>query len=1053
MSKFFIERPVFAMVISLLLVILGTLAVFNLPVAEYPQISPPTIKVNTTYIGANSDVVNQTVAQVIEQQVNGVEGMDYMSSTCDNSGQYKLSVVFNLGTVGDMDSVKVQNRVAVANATIPSAVQSFGVTTQKNSDDNVFIFALTSPNRTFEPAFIKNYADIYFLENLKRVPGVGQVMVFGSDYSLRVWLNPDRMAELNLTISEVMAALREQNVQAPAGTIGQLPAPENQEKQYIGRVKGRLETPEEFGNVIIRSEGSGSFIRLKDIARLTTGDMTTAISSEYDNKPAIGFGIQLTDDANAKETVAGVKAVLAEASRSLPPDLEFETIMDKTEFIDASINEVAHTFFEALILVMVIVYLFLQSWRATLVPMLAVPVSLIGTFVSFLLLGFTINTLTLFAMVLAIGLVVDDAIVVIENVEKHMETDHLSPKEATIVAMNEVQGPVIAIAFVLAAVFVPVSVLSGMTGVLYRQFALTIAVSMALSAIVALSLTPALCALILKPHDPDEKKGRLGEFFAKFNAWLERTTESYSVYVAKLIKKAKYAVIFLVTIVGLTGILFKFVPTTFVPDEDTGFMIVAVQLPEGTSMNKTKLLLHDFSEEIRKLPGVKGAMSVAGYDMLASCAKSSAGAMFVGLDNWDKRKTSETQVGALVSKAFGIGAAKHPEATTIAVRPPSLPGLGSVGGFNLQLMDRSGHTDAELDMIAKKVIAEANKRPELRNVYTTFSTNSPIYDFDIDRDKVKNLGLDMSEVFNALQVNFGGTQVNDFNRFGRTYKVILQSDTTYRNDVEAAKFVFVRNKNGTMIPLDTIIRPKKNTAPAVLSRFNAMKSLTIQGSQAEGYSSGQAMAAMEEIVREYAGDGFTFDWAGQSREEKKASGQTAKVLAAALIFVFLCLAALYESWSIPFAVLLTVPTAIFGALLSEYICGNDNSIYMQIGVIMLIGLAAKNAILIVEFAELRVKAGMKPVEAAIEAARLRLRPIIMTSAAFILGCLPLAFASGAGAGSRNAMGVAVVGGMTAATLIGIFLIPVLYIVVIYVTERLKNFKNGKNDAKTTVNFD
>ena len=1042
MSKFFIERPVFAMVVSLMLVILGVIAAFNLPVAQYPQISPPTIKVQTTYVGANADVVNQTVAQVIEQQVNGVEGMDYMTSTCDNAGQYTLTVVFDLSTNGDMDSVKVQNQVAIANSTIPAAVQAFGINTKKNADDMVLIFALTSPKGTYEPSFIKNYADINLIDQLKRVPGVGNVNSFGSDYSMRIWLNPDRMAELKLTVAEVIAAIKEQNVQAPAGVVGQLPAPDTQEKQFTGRVQGTLITPEQFGNVIIRSGSQGSFIRLKDIARINTGDRDTVVYSDYDNKPSIGFGIQLTSDANAMDTVAGVKKILNEARKNFPPDLEYEEISDKTSFINASISEVAHTFFEALVLVMVVVFMFLQSWRATLIPMLAVPVSLVGTFVSFMLLNFTINTLTLFAMVLAIGLVVDDAIVVIENVEKHMTDDHLSPKEATIVAMDEVQGPVVAIAFVLAAVFVPVAALGGMMGVLYRQFALTIAVSMLLSAVVALSLTPALCAIILKPHDMNEEKGRFGKFFVSFNKWFDRLNSSYTAKVAAFIKKARYAVIMLVIVIGLTGILFKTVPTTFVPEEDTAMYMVSVSLPEGTSLNKTRELLHKFSSDLQGLKGVKGVMGVAGYDILSGSAKSSAGAMFVGLKPWDERKTADTQVDHYINTTFGIGAAKYPEAMTIAINPPSLPGLGNVGGFNLQLQDTSGHSDIELNDIANKIVAAANRRPELKGVYTTFRINSPVYDFDIDREKVKNLGVNLTDVFNALQVNFGGSQICDFNRFGRTYKVVLQSDQDFRNAVDAAKFVFVTNNKGTMIPLDMLIHPKTDTAPPMISRFNAAKAISIQGTQGDGYSSGQAMAAIEEVARENLPSGFSLDWSGQSREEKKSGSQTMKVLAMALVFVFLCLAALYESWSVPFAVLLTVPTGIFGALLSEYLCGKQNSIYMQIGVIMLIGLAAKNAILIVEFAKVRVDKGMDPVEAAIEAARLRLRPIIMTSAAFILGCIPLALATGAGAGARNAMGIAVVGGMMSATLIGVFLIPVLYVVVVYVTEWLKKLRLG-----------
>lgn len=1048
MSRFFINRPIFAIVISIIIVILGTISAFNLAVDKYPQISPPTVTVSTTYTGANSDTVNETIAQVIEQQVNGVEGMDYMSSTSSNDGRYNLQVVFKLGTDGDMDSVKVQNNASTAEPSLPSDVQSYGLTTRKASSDMAMVLTITSPNGTYDSVFLKNYADIYLVDKIKRVPGVGDLNVFGADYAMRLWINPDKLAELGLTVADVINAVKEQNVQAPAGTIGQMPAPKDQEFQYTGKVQGRLVTPEEFGNIIIRSDNnSGSFIRVKDVAKVETGARTNNITSKHNNKNSVGFGVQLTSDANAMSTVSQVKEILEEAKADFPPDMEYETVVDNTTYISESIIEVVKTFVEALVLVMLIVYIFLQSWRATLIPMLAVPVSLIGTFAAFIVLDFTINTLTLFGMVLAIGLVVDDAIVVIENVERHMAEDGLDPKEATGRAMDEVQGPVVAIAFTLASVFIPVAGLGGMTGVLYRQFALTIAISMALSAFVALTLTPALCATLLKPHTATENQSSLlGSFFIRFNQFMNWLTRGYVKRIAFLIGKAKYCVAFLIIITALMGALFKILPTTFIPAEDQGFYLGSVTLPDGTSLNHTEEVMEKLSAALQDNPGVSEVMGISGYDILSGGAKSNAATFFVGLKPWSERTTPETSIDTEVGMAIKEGL-NYPEASIIAMNPPSLPGLGMVSGFNLQLQDMSGHTNEELDTITKKIVAAANQRPELQGVYTTYSVNSPTYEFEIDREKVKNLGLNISDVFTALQVNFGGTEINDFNQFGRTYKVVMQAEGNYRNEADRTRFIFIRGSNNQMVPLNTIIKPKLNSGPAIISRFNASRSVTIQGSPKSGYSSGQAMAAIEEVVKEVAPTGFNIDWSGQSREERAATSSTSQVMVLSLVFVFLCLAALYESWSVPYAVLLTVPTGIFGALLSAFVLNLQISIYMQIGIIVIIGLAAKNAILIVEFAKARVDTGMPLLKATLEAAKLRLRPIIMTSLAFIIGCLPLAVATGAGAAARNNMGVAVVGGMLFATALGVFLIPVMYLVVMKITSWLTGGNKPKPQSK------
>ncbi len=1063
MAKFFIHRPIFAIVIALIITLVGILAAIQLPIAQYPQISPPTISVSTTYTGANAGVVNETIAQVIEQQVNGTDGMDYMSSNSDDTGRYSLSVVFEVGTDGDMDSVKVQNNVAIANASLPTDVQRQGVTTRKASNEMALFLSMYSPTGEYDRAFMKNYADIYLMDEIKRVDGVGDVQIFGSDYSMRIWLNPDKLAEYNLTVSDVSSAINEQNLQAAAGTIGSMPLAQGQEKQFTGKVQGRLTEIEQFENIILKSRSDGTFVYMKDVARIESGQRQNNIVAKFNGYPAVGFGIQLTSDANAMTTVRGVQDIIERQRPNLPPNLFISEIFDSTDYIRASIEEVAHTFVEALALVVFVIFIFLQSWRATLIPLLAVPVSLIGTFAAFIVLDFSINTLTLFAMVLAIGLVVDDAIVVIENVEHHMESG-LTPIDATERAMDEVQGPVVAIAFVLAAVFVPVAFLGGMMGVLYRQFALTIAISMGLSAFVALTLTPALCAMILKPKDPNKKKGILDKFFDGFNNWFDRTKNGYVKIVAAFISRSKLAVIFLVIILGCTWTIYQRLPSTFVPEEDQGYFFTSISLPEGTSMNHTVQTIDKLGGAVMKeMPGLKNCMMITGFDILSFGAKPSAGIIVCGLEDWTKRG-KDASVNACIGTMFRLGATVVPEAQVIAFNPPALPGLGNVGGWSMQLQDMAGHTDEELDALTKKIVGLANQRPEMQGVRTTFNIASPTVEYEIDREKVKLLGVNLADVFTALQVNFGGMQVNDFNKFGRTYKVMLQSDVLYRSEADCARFVFVKGSNGQMVPLMSLITPKLSTGPTQISRFNAARAVTIQGNAGAGYSSGQAMNAIEEIVRQEAGVGFNIEWSGQSREEKKAASSTGQVLALALVFVFLMLAALYESWSVPYAVLLSVPTGLFGSVFSEYFmawleafinngqqnAGLQDSVYFQIGVITIIGLAAKNGILIVEFAKVRVDRGMSPIKAALEAAGLRLRPILMTSFAFIIGCLPLAMASGAGSAARNGMGVCVVGGLLFATMLGVFIIPVLFVITEWVAKKLGFMKQEKQ--KSSIDY-
>jgi len=1051
MANFFINRPVFAIVLSIIITLLGGVSIFNLPIAQYPQISPPTVSVSTTYQGANAEVLDQTVAQIIEQRINGVQGMSYMSSTSTDSGSYSLSVQFEPGTDADTAAVQTQNRVAAATALLPSDVQTSGVTTTKSSQDMSLIFSLWSPNDTYDANFLKNYGSIYLLDNIKRVKGVGEVTEFGADFSMRIWLQPEKMAKLGISVTQVTDAIKEQNKQAPAGTVGQRPSASQQEFQYTTRIQGRLTTPQEFGNIMVSAKGDGSFVRIKDLARIELASQSYGYDIMLNDHISTGFAVKLTSDANALETISNVKAVLEEASKKFPVGLEYKVVVDSSKFIRESIIEVVKTLAEALILVLIVVFIFLQSWRATLIPMLAIPVSLIGTFGAFIVLGFTINTLTLFAMVLAIGLVVDDAIVVIEAVEHHMRYSGLTALEATRRAMSEVSGPIIAIAFVLASIFIPVAFFSGTMGILYKQFALTIAVSMTLSAIVALSLTPALCILLLKPYDPNAHGGIVGTFFEKFNHWFERKIETYGHGLTNIIPQARLCmVLLLVLTISIAG-LYKLVPTCFVPEEDQGYYIAALGLPEAASTNRTLAVAKELISKVNSIPGVTSTMSITGLDLLGGGTKPNAGAMFISLDTWDKRTSPMSSVGAIVGQTFGVGASL-PEGTVIAFAPPSLPGLGIVGGLTLMLEDQNGGSLVDLDNMSQNFIAAAKLRPELGSITSNFNAATPGYEFVVDREKAENMGVAVGDVFTALQVFLGGSEVNDFNEFGRSFKVMVQAETAARSDIDATRYLFVKSSSGEMVPLNTLLKPKSINAPATITRYNGVKAVKISATAASGYSSGQAMAALEEVATTLP-SGYTYEWSGQSREEASSGNQTPIVFGMAIIFAFLCLTALYESWSVPFAVLLTVPVGIFGAFLFQYAHNLENSVYMQIALVMLIGLAAKNAILIVEFAKVRVDNGMDIVQAAIEAAKIRLRPIIMTSLAFIIGCFPLAIATGAGAGARSSMGTAVVGGMLTATVIGIFLIPVLFVVVEKITKKTNIVGKGVEHSVELPNYE
>jgi hydrophobe/amphiphile efflux-1 (HAE1) family protein len=1028
MARFFISRPVFAIVTALFLVLIGAIAGLQLPIAQYPKISLPTVVVSAVYPGASAQTVEQSVAQPIEQQVNGVEGMMYMESTSSGAGTYTLNVTFGLDRNSDTAAVQVQNRVAQASASLPSEVLGAGVTTAKSTPDTLMFVALYSPKGSYDSLFLSNYLNINVVEAIKRVPGVGSVQVFGSDFGMRIWLKPDRMAKLGITTSDVAAAIREQNVQAPAGSIGQYPSPAHQAFQYGIEVRGRLVTEQEFGNIIVKAQGDGSFVHIRDIARVELGARDYSVQSRYNGRPAAAFGVNLTPEASAVAVSKAVRAQLEQLKTSFPTDLTYDVVIDQTLFVTASLTEVVRTLAETVLLVTLVVFIFLQSWRATLIPLLAVPVSLVGTLAVFIALGFTLNTLTLFGMVLAIGIVVDDAIVVVEAVEQHIQGG-LEPQAATIRAMDEVSGPVIATALVLAAVFIPVAFIGGISGALYRQFSVTVAVSTLLSSFTALSLTPALCALLLKPVIADGASATLtGRLFGVFNRGFARMTEGYVGMVRTAIRRTLLSLGLLCAFTVGMVFLFRHVPSAFVPAEDQGYLMGATILPEAASLERTMTASATLDAALAKTPGIAKRLSINGFNILNRSGQSNAALFVAALDPWDQRTTPQTSLRSIIGNIFREGAS-IPDATVLALNPPALPGLGSFGGFSLKLQDRGGGTPFELAAIADQFIAAAKKRPEIGSIRTGLNPHTPAYVLDVDREKCKKLGVPLSDVFAALQTFLGGAQVNDFNRFGRSYKVTLQAEPSFRGDISAMSLFYVRSAEGVMVPLSTLITPVSASSPAVLQRYNQFREADVSGDAAPGFSSGQATAALEEVAAQVFPQGYGYEWSGLSLQEQQSSGQTSIVFGLTVLFVFLFLAALYESWSVPFAVLLSVPLGVFGAMLALAVVGITNNIYVQIGLILLIGLSAKNAILIVEFAKAGVDDGNDVLESAIGASKLRLRPILMTSFSFILGVMPLALASGAGAASRVSMGIAVCAGMLCATIVGVFLIPVLFVAV------------------------
>jgi len=1034
MAQFFIARPVFAIVTALVILLAGGIAGLQLPIAQYPQITLPTVVVQATYPGASAQTVVESVAQPIEEQVNGVEGMLYMESTSSSAGTYRLNATFGLGRNADTAAVQVQNRVAQASARLPSEVTAAGITTNKSTPDTLMYVTLYSPKGTYDALFLSNYLNINVVEAIKRIDGVGSVQVFGSDFGMRIWLRPDRMAQLGLTTSDVANAIREQNVQAPAGQVGQYPSPANQAFQYGVEVHGRLVTAEEFGNIVVKAQPDGSLVHVRDVARVELGAKDYSVQARYNGQPTATFGVNLTPEASAVAVSKAIRGELATLKKGFPSDLDYDVVVDKTVFVTASLDEVVKTLGEALVLVMLVVFIFLQNFRATVIPLLAVPVSLVGTLAVFIVLGFTLNTLTLFGMVLAIGIVVDDAIVVVEAVEHHIQ-EGMDPPAATGQAMREVSGPVIAVALVLAAVFVPVAFLGGIAGALYRQFALTVAVSTLLSAFVALSLTPALCAMLLKPSASASGVHKRGPF-GTFNRGFERMLGGYTRTVALAIRRMAITLLLLVAFAAGAALLFGKVPSAFVPPEDQGFLIGAVVLPEAAALDRTMDATAKLDTYLAKTPGVVKRLVVNGFNILNSSQQPN-GALFVtALAPWDERKTPATSIQGIIGAIFREGVL-IPEATVVPLNPPALPGLGAFGGFSLKLEDHHGGTALELANVADQFVAAAKKRPEIGSIRSGLNPRTPAYDLRIDREKAKTLGVPITDIFNALQTFLGGLQVNDFNRFGRSYKVTMQAEPQFRSDISSIKLFHVRSAKGEMVPLSTLVTTVSASSPSVLQRYNQFGEADISGDAAPGYSASEATDALAAVAAQVLPQGYGYEWSGLSLQEQQSAGQAPIVFGLAIVFVFLFLAALYESWSVPFAVLLAVPIGVFGAMLALAVVGLTNNIYAQIGLILLIGLSAKNAILIVEFAKVRVDEGMDAIDAALAAAKLRLRPILMTSFAFILGVLPLALARGAGAGARVSMGVAVCAGMLFATLFGIFIVPVLFVAIEKLASRIQ----------------
>lgn len=1023
-SRFFIDRPIFAAVISLFLVLAGLAAMRTLPIAQYPEIAPPVVTVQAVYPGASADVIEKTVAAPLENAINGVPNMIYMSSSSTSNGVVQIQVTFEIGTRIDDAAVNVNNRVKQVDPRLPEEVRRQGVTVERGSSSFLQVLAFYSPDDRFNDLFISNYVTLNVLDELKRLPGTTNVQIFGAkDYAMRIWVKPDRLAQLKLTPSDLIRAVNEQNAQFAAGKIGQTPTTKGQDLVYTITTQGRLTDAKEFGQIIVRANPDGSTVRLNDVARIELGSKDYDFIGRYNGKPATLVGIFLQPGANALEVAKSVRTTMTELATRFPEGLSYAVPYDTTLFVKMSIREVLFTLGEAMVLVILVVFLFLQSWRATLIPLVAVPVSLLGAFAGLFVLNYSINTLTLFGMVLAIGIVVDDAIVVLENVERIMREENATPREAAIQAMHEVTGPIVAIVLTLTAVFVPIAFLGGLTGELYRQFAVTISIAVVISGLVALTLTPALSALILV-HKPAPKRG----FFALFNRFFGSVTTHYSSGVAWMIRRGIVGVILFVGMVVITAGLWRFTPGSLVPDEDQGWFFSSVILPDGASLQRTDKVAAQVEEAIRSNPANANVISFTGFDFLGGGFRNNAASIFVTQTPWDERKVTVPQlVGEVFAKTGGIK-----EALVLAFQPPPIFGLGTAGGYELYLQNRGEGGPKRMNEVMGQLLQRLSSDKELSYAQTLWRANVPQLYVDVDRDKAKKSGVPISDIFAALSATLGNYYVNDFNKYGRAWQVLMSAEPSYRARPDDIGGVYVRSEKGEMIPLAALATVRYSSGPDALDRFNNLPAVKIFGGSAPGYSSGQAIARVEQIANEVLPSDFTYDWGGTSYQEKRSGGASTFALGLAVIMVFLILAAQYERWSLPFSVLLALPFGTFGALAAVYLRGLTNDVYFQIGLVTLLGLAAKNAILIVEFAVMKHHEGMSASAAALEGARLRFRPILMTSLAFILGVLPLAISTGAGAGARHSTGTGVMGGMIAATFLAIFFVPLFFKLI---TER------------------
>ena len=1018
MSKFFITRPIFAAVISIIIVLAGIAAALKLSIAQYPQIAPPTVIITASYPGASAETLSKTVAGPIEEQLSGVEGLLYFNSSTDSSGTLNITATFEIGTNIDQATFNVSNRVNIASPRLPETVRRTGVVVQKKSNDILLVVMLTSKDKQFDPLYLSNYATLNVLDEIKRVKGVGDANIFGArDYSMRIWLKPDRMAQLGVTTSDIAAAIQSQNAQYAAGKIGQEPSLGDQQLVYTVNAKGRLLDPNQFGNIIIRAAGPNGILYLKDIARIELGAQTYDINTTLNGKPGVGIPIFLQTGANALDTAKGVKEKMAELKERFPKGMDFEIPYDTSNFVKASMKEVFKTLAEAMVLVVLVVFLFLQNWRATLIPIIAVPISLIGTFAGLYLFGFSINTLTLFAMVLSIGIVVDDAIVVLENIERLMSEEKLSPIKAAIKSMEQVAAAVVAIVLVLCAVFVPVAFMGGIAGELYRQFAVTVAIAVVISGVVALTLTPALCAIILNPNNINSK------FFDRFNNGFNRLTHFYIKVVKNTLHHRFIGGIVFVGIVIASIFLFKFTPSSFIPSEDQGYVITAVMLPDGATINRTSKTTEAVRSAIATDPASTFQFAVNGYDLIGGGNKSNAATMFVRLKDWAERKSSASDI---VKKLFGIGM-MQPDGLAIAFNPPSIRGLGSSGSMEIYIQSRSDTDPLHLFAAVNLFIEALKKEPRLAGINTFFRPTVPQLFIEVDEAKAMSLGIPISSIYDTLQSTMGSLYVNDFNKSGRTYRVQLQAEAPYRMKPDDLGKVYVRSNTGAMVPLSAVSSVNSIVGAEQLERFNGLLSAKVLAGGSPGVSSGDAIKLVEKIAKESLPDGYQMAWTGQAYQEKRTGSAALFAFGFAIIMVFLILAAQFETWALPLAVIMAVPFALTGALIAVMIRGMPNDIYFQIGLITLIGLAAKNAILIVEFASQKMEEGMPIMEAAIEAARLRFRPIVMTSMAFVFGIVPLVVATGAGAAARQSMGTGVFGGMILATFIATIFIPLFFV--------------------------